>query len=129
MPHRHQTNHACHVAAVLLTSWFGIAPISSTADAADAVVPITSDPSHKIRFDNGRVRMYEVVLQKGEATLAHEHLVDNLAVIFSTGEITNEPVGGKPVILKTTPGHILFGSTAKSPYSHRSLPAVIPTFM
>ena len=42
-----------------------LAPMSGIAQTPEGVVPITSEPDHKIRFDNGKVRMYEVVLPRG----------------------------------------------------------------
>ena len=106
--------------ATFFSSCLGIfAPASSFAQP-QGVVPITAEPSHKIRFDNGRVRMYEVVLPKGGTSLMHEHGADNFTVFFRTAEVTNEPYGGgKPVALTRTPGAVGFSSTANGPYSHR----------
>jgi hypothetical protein len=120
MRHRVQTKHARHLAAILITCCFGvIAPVSGIAQTPAGVVPITSEPDHKIRLDNGRVRMYEVVLPKGGATLVHEHRTDSFTVFIRPAELTNEPYGGKPAILQRTPGFVGFASTAKGPYSHR----------
>ena len=96
-----------------------LAPMSGIAQTPEGVVPITSEPDHKIRFDNGKVRMYEVVLPKGKATLWHEHRADSFTVFFRTADVTNEPFRGKPLVLQRTPGSVGFNSTAKGPYSHR----------
>ena len=91
-----------------------LAPNSGVAQTPDAVIPITAEPDHKIRFDNGSVRMYEVVLPKGKATLMHEHRADSFVVFFRAAESTNEPYGGgKPLVLNRTPGAVGFASTAK----------------
>lgn len=102
-------------------SWCGgiLSPISGIAQTLDGVIAITAEPNHKIRFDNGRVRMYELVLPKGKATLVHEHRADSFTVSFRTTEITREPLGGKPVVVKIPAGRVGFASTAKGPYSHR----------
>lgn len=94
-------------------------PAASIAQTSDAVVSITSEPDHRIRFDNGRVRMYEVVLPKGKATLWHEHRADSFSVTFGAAEITNEPRDGKPVVVPRAAGTVGFNSTADGPYSHR----------
>ena len=114
-------NQAYPPVAILVSCFLGwLAPNSSVAQPPDGVVPITSEPYHKIRFDNGRVRMYEVVLPKGRATRMHEHRADSFTVFFRSAELTNEPYGGgKPVVLNRTPGFVGFTSTAKGPYSHR----------
>lgn len=124
-----QSNRAHPLAAILVSCYLGIlAPTSSVAQTPDGVVPITSEPDHKIRFDNGRVRMYEVVLPKGKATLVHEHRADSFTVFFRTAEVTIEPHGGKPVVFKRTPGFVGFNSTAKGPYSHRVIASGETTF-
>lgn len=89
------------------------------AQTSVGVIPVTSEPSHKIRFDNGKVRVYEVILPKGKGTLPHQHRADNFAVILSNSEITNAPLAGKPVTHKVRAGGVGFASTAKGPYSHR----------
>jgi hypothetical protein len=93
------------------------------------VVPITDEPVHKIRFDNGRARMYEVVLKQGEATLMHEHLADNFTVFFRNARILVEPYGvGEPAVIDVVPGGVGFTSTAEGPYSHRVISGGAETF-
>jgi hypothetical protein len=105
---------------IALVLWSGLLVATfSVAQTPDGVVAITAEPDHKIRFDNGRVRMYEVILPKGKGTLVHEHRADSFSVIFRNSEITNEPHGGKPAIFKVPAGAVGFASTAKGPYSHR----------
>lgn len=96
-----------------------LSPLAAFAEPPDGVVPITSEPEHKIRFDNGRVRMIEVVLTKGKATLFHEHVFDAFFVFFRTAEIASEPFRAKPVATTTPAGAAHFTSTATGPYSHR----------
>ena len=125
-----QANRAHPLVATIVSCCLGIlAPGYSFAQTPDGVVPITAEPDHKIRFDNGRVRMYEVVLQKGKASLMHEHRADSFTVFFRTAEVTNEPHGGgKPVVFNRTPGFVGFNSTAKGPYSHRVIASGETTF-
>lgn len=124
-----QSKRSRQLVAVLVTCSLGIlSPTSGVAQTPDGVVPITSEPKHKIRFDNGRVRMFEVVLPKGKATLYHEHRADSFSVIFRNTEITNEPHGGKPVVVKIPAGRVGFASTAKGPYSHRVVASGETTF-
>lgn len=103
-------------------------PTLSPAQVPDGVVAITAEPEHKIRFDNGRVRMYEVVLPKGKATLYHEHRFDSFSVIFRDTEISNESQGGKPVAFNVPAGRVVFASTAEGPYSHRVVATGDSTF-
>jgi len=95
----------------------------------EGVVPITEEPDHRIRFDNGTVRMYEVVLPRGRATLMHEHLADNFTVFFRTARVLNEPHGGgEPVAVEARPGVVSFSSTAEGPYTHRVISGGEETF-
>ena len=115
--------------AMLLCCLFAIVVSSpGAAQTPVGVVPITAEPEHKIRFDNGRVRMYEVLLPKDRATQVHEHRADSFAVNFGAAEITNEFLGGKAVVLHTTPGTTSFTSTAQGPYSHRVIASGDSTF-
>ena len=130
MLYANKVDRANPLIAILVSCFVGfLATTSSVAQTPDGVVPITSEPDHKIRFDNGRVRMYEVVLPKGKATLMHEHRADSFTVFFRTAEITNEPHGGgKPVVFSRTPGFVGFASTTKGPYSHRVIASGETTF-
>lgn len=116
-----QLNAAHPLTAVFVAAFLGLLAVTNSfSQTPDGVVPITAEPDHKIRFDNGIVRIYEVVLQKGRSTLMHEHRADSFAVFFSSAQVTNEPHGGgKPVVSNGTPGLVVFASTAKGPYSHR----------
>lgn len=106
--------------AVLVSCCLGLpAATPSLADRSDGVVPITSEPDHKVRFDNGRVRLYEVVLPKGKVTLFHEHRADMFFVFLSTTEVTNELLGSKPVTSMVSAGSVSFTHTVTGPYSHR----------
>jgi len=124
-----KTSRAHSLVATLLfcSSWL-LAPINAGAQTPSGPVPITAEPDHKIRFDNGRVRMYEVVLSKGKATLVHEHRADSFNVFPRTAEFTNEPQGGKPVVLQIPAGTVRFASTAKGPFSHRVIATGDMTF-
>jgi len=121
MPYAAQRNAAHPLTAVFVACFLGLlAATNSFSQTPDGVVPITAEPDHKIRFDNGFVRMYELVLQKGRSTLMHEHRADSFTVSFGSAQLTIEPHGGgKPIVLNRTPGIVGFASTAKGPYSHR----------
>src|SRR4030095_10033490 len=95
-----RASRAHRLVAILVSCSLGVlVSATSVAQPPDGVVPITSEPDHKIRFDNGRVRIYEVVLPKGKATLMHEHRADSFTVFFRTAEVTNEPHGGGKTVM------------------------------
>lgn len=115
-----QTRHAFPFIAALVSSCLGfLAPMSAPAAPPEGVIPITAEPDHKIRFADGSVRIIEVVLPKGKATLFHEHLYDAFFVFFRNAEVTSELFRGKPVATTLPAGSVSFTSTATGPYSHR----------
>jgi mannose-6-phosphate isomerase-like protein (cupin superfamily) len=115
-----QATRAHPLAAALAFCCLGLfAPTYGGAQPPDGVVPITSEPDHKIRFDNGIVRMIEVVLPQGRTTLFHEHLYDYFHVFFQTAEVTSEPLKGKAVPTTIPAGGVHFTSTSNGPYAHR----------
>jgi len=106
---------------VILASWMLglLATVPGIAQTPEGVVPITAEPEHKIRFDNGKVRLVEVALPRGKASLFHEHRADAFFVFFRTAEITSEALGGKPVATTIPAGFVQFRSTVDGPYVHR----------
>jgi len=92
---------------------------ASAGQEAAGVVPITAEPDHKIRFDNGHVRIYEIYLPPGRGTLLHEHRADNFTVNFGDSEVTIEPPDGDPLTISVATGGVGFSSTATGPYTHR----------
>lgn len=97
----------------------GFLPTVLYAQAPTNVVPVTAEPHHRVRFDNGRVRIYDVVLPKGESTLWHKHSADSFQVFFNASAVIVEPQGGQPRRYPLFPGLVVFSSTAKGPYTHR----------
>ena len=98
---------------------FVLAAIPIPSRSQGDTVPISAEVNHKVRLDNGRVRIYEVQLSKGNSTAFHEHTVDNFAVILNTTTRANEPKGGERTVSPVKAGQVGFSSTAKGPYTHR----------
>ena len=109
------------IAAALLLVPGCTTPGAGKTEVNQKVVAIDAEPNHKIRFDNGRVRVYEVILAKGQATLVHEHRADSFAVIFGNAEFINEPRGGEARTVKLPNGFVGFSPAAGKPYSHRAV--------
>jgi hypothetical protein len=104
---------------LMLIGAFLLFPSPTSAQSQDNTVSVSDEANHKVRFDNGKVRIYEVQLFKGKSTAIHEHTADNFAVILTTTTRANEPKGGERAVAPVTAGQVGFGSTAKGPYSHR----------
>lgn len=94
-------------------------PCPAFAQTADSPLPVTAELNHRIRFDDGFVRMYEVELPKGKSTAFHEHRADNFQVFFSATTVVVEPKDGQLRSSQVKAGQVAFSSTEKGPYTHR----------
>lgn len=90
-----------------------------TAQSKDSYVPVSQEPNHHVRFDNGTVRVYEVQLAKGQWTLFHEHTADNFFVQMATTSQVVEYSDGRRSAKQLTAGDVGFASTEAGPYIHR----------
>jgi len=102
------------VAAICLTAVCQ----SAVAELPAGVVPITSEPDHKVIFENGEVRVIEAHVPQGRKTLFHEHRYDGFFVFFSAEGFVNEPFEGKPIAPNLPTGAVQFIPASK-PYIHR----------
>jgi hypothetical protein len=85
------------------------------AAAALPGVPIAQEPHHHLVFQNSFVNLYEIEVAAGDATLMHQHLYDNLFVVFGDADLTNTVAGKKPTKLNLPDLGIDF---AREPYAH-----------
>lgn len=110
----------CHaLAAVVACGAVLLAPAPSSAQAAADVVPVSAEPQHKIRFDNGRVRFYEVLLPPGSGTLMHEHRADSFSVVIRDAQMSIEPRGKFAMSFPAPAGVVSFAPATNGPYAHR----------
>jgi hypothetical protein len=116
----HETTNASGRRLLLpaLLSVLGVLCAPAAIAQNDAPRPITGEPEHKIRFDNGSVRVYVLFLPAGKATLMHEHAADSFNVVFSNAEMTNQSFGGTPATFFPPAGFVGF-TPAPRPYAHR----------
>ena len=106
-------------AALLL---LGLATSAARAQTPAVQLQVRDEQHHHMKMDTGKYRVYEVLLEGGDAMLFHEHKADNVAVILSLSDITNEVENGQKTDVSLKPGLVSFAaaSTAK-PYVHRIL--------
>jgi hypothetical protein len=97
------------------------------AQSKDPVVPVSNEPSHHIRFDNGRVRVHDVQVPLGKWTEFHEHSWDNFFVFMIPTTQAYEFSDGRHGTREVKAGDVGFSSTAAGPYTHRvSSQGVLP---
>jgi hypothetical protein len=107
------------LASIFFVSLGFVVPSLCLAELPAGVVPITSEPNHKIKFDNGRVRVIEAYLPAGKTSLFHEHRYDAFFVFFQAKGFTSEPYQGKLVVPNLQAGAVQYIPVESGPYIHR----------
>lgn len=80
------------------------APLAQTTSEVD----ITAEPYHHLALENAYVRVFQVDVAPGQATLMHRHNHDYVFVSLGPAEISNEVEGKAPVTLKLQDGETRF---------------------
>jgi mannose-6-phosphate isomerase-like protein (cupin superfamily) len=85
--------------------------------AAQTAVPIEKEPMHRLKFENEFVRVFDVLIPAGKASLIHTHVYDGVGVRVSDAEMIDEVTGAekKPFVAKW--GGATFGSGPS--FSHK----------
>lgn len=86
----------------------GLLLFAFLAVAQQAVVEITSEPSHHQVFNNAQLRVFNVMVAPKKSTLVHKHNYDYIFVTLGDSDITNAKVGAAPVEVKLQDGDVRF---------------------
>lgn len=88
--------------------------------AAQAPLPVDKEPHHHLVIENAYVRVLDIVLAPGEATLDHTHTRDTLQVLIGPSTMRVD-VAGKPAVDVPAgrPGDVGFVAFSKTPVTHR----------
>jgi mannose-6-phosphate isomerase-like protein (cupin superfamily) len=89
-----------------------------TSGIAQVGVPIEKEPTHRLKFENEFVRLFDVLVPAGEATQYHIHLYDGISVRVSNAQIIDELMGGERTPLEIKYAEVTFGARP-SPLTHR----------
>ncbi len=81
-----------------------------------APVPLASEPRHHLKFENQYVRVFDVTVPPGDATLFHTHSNDYVFVMIGDANLKAEVMGSQPVDLNVKDGEVRF---TKGPITHR----------
>lgn len=79
-------------------------------------VPVANEPRHVLKFENDYVRVFDVFVPAGDATLFHTHSNDYVFVTIGDADLIAEVMGGTPVDLILKNGEVRF---TKGPITHR----------
>jgi len=79
-------------------------------------VPLANEPRHHLKFENEYVRVFDVFVPAGDATLFHTHTSDYAFVTIGDVNLEAQVLGGEPAELNLNNGEARF---SKGPITHR----------
>jgi quercetin dioxygenase-like cupin family protein len=94
-----------------LVALFGLLP-----SIVQSPVPVASEPRHHLKFENEYVRVFDVVVPPGDATLFHTHANDYLFVSIGDANLKAEIMGNQPGTLILKDGEVRY---TKATITHR----------
>jgi beta-alanine degradation protein BauB len=99
---------------------FVLIPIGtlSQSNSPESPVEIKGEPRHHPKFENEFVRVLDVTVPAGDATLWHVHRNDNVVVTLGGASLRLEKVGASTVEVLWKVGDVNFG---KATYTHRAI--------
>ncbi len=84
----------------------------------DSPVEISGEPRHHPKLENEFVRVWDVTVPAGDATLWHAHRNDNVVVVLGGASLRIETAGAAPNEVQWNFGEVRFG---KATYVHRAM--------
>jgi quercetin dioxygenase-like cupin family protein len=105
---------------LILLLAFVLTPIGtlSQSNSPQSPVEISGEPRHHPKFENEFVRVLDVTVPAGDATLWHVHRNDNVVVTLGGASLRLEKVGAPTVEVLWKVGDVNFG---KATYIHRAM--------
>src|SRR5437588_10576030 len=91
---------------------------SQTNNSPQSPVEIKGEAHHHPKFENAFVRVLDVTVPAGDATLWHVHRNDNVVVTLSGAHLRLEKVGAPITEVEWKTGDVNFG---KATYTHRAI--------
>ena len=90
----------------------------SQSNSPQNPVEISGEPRHHPKFENEFVRVWDVTVPAGDATLWHAHRNDNVVVTLAPAKLHIETLGRDPVDVEWKFGEVRF---SKATYVHRAM--------
>jgi quercetin dioxygenase-like cupin family protein len=85
--------------------------------AGQAPVPIEKEPMHRLKLENEFVRVFDVLIPAGTASLFHTHVFDGVGIRVSDADMSEEFSDGSKKSFTAVWGEASFGSGPE--FSHR----------
>lgn len=101
-----------------LSSVIGCCPALAAGPAG--IVEVEREPFHRVVFTNADVRVLEVGVPAGKATLYHRHRADNVAVVLRDAQAATQRFGDPDSIVSLRKaGAVYFSPAPQDGYVHR----------
>ncbi len=97
----------------------------SQSNSPQSPVEIKGEPRHHPKFENEFVKIWDVTVPGGDATLWHAHRNDNVVVTLAPAKLHLETLGRDPVDAEWKYGEVRF---SKATYIHRAINAGTTAF-
>jgi quercetin dioxygenase-like cupin family protein len=109
-----------YLCLLILLLAFLLIPIGtlSQSNSPQSPVEISGEPRHHPKFENEFVRVWDVTVPAGDATLWHAHRNDNVVVVLGGASLRIETAGAAPNEVQWNFGDVRFG---KATYVHRAM--------
>ena len=108
--------------SLMLFFFFALIPNGSLSQSGvnspESPVEIKDEPRHHPKFENEFVRVLDVTVPAGDATLWHVHRNDNVVITLAGASLRLEKVDAPTVEVLWKPGDVNFG---KATYTHRAI--------
>src|SRR5437773_12551429 len=116
-----------YLCLLILLLAFALVPTGtwSQSNSPQSPVEISGEPRHHPKLENEFVRVLDVTVPVGDATLWHVHRNDNVVVTLGGASLRLETVGAPTVEVLWKPGDVNFG---KATYTHRAINIGTTTF-
>jgi len=99
--------------------------VISQSNSPQNPVEIKGEPRHHPKFENEFVRIWDVTVPAGDATLWHAHRNDNVVVTLAPAKLHIETLSRDPVDAEWKYGEVRF---SKATYVHRAMNAGTTAF-
>lgn len=96
------------VAEILCLCWIVACGTNAWAQSA---VPIEQEPAHRLVLQNEAVRVFEIRLPPGTASLWHVHRHDGISVRLADATVQDQPEDGPARTLHLRRGAVAYGAT------------------
>jgi hypothetical protein len=81
-------------------------------------MPVRQEPHHKVLFENGYVRLIDLIVAPGDTTLTHIHAASSVVIWMSNSTFGIQNIGEPAVMTKVNAGDVVYRAYGEKPVTH-----------